>query len=70
MPRRSCRPASRSRAVAEYLGHSPAELLKTYAHLMPADHDRARAVQGAFDSQGAEDLLRTSNAPSPPRLGL
>lgn len=37
-------------AAAEYLGHSPAELLRTYAHLMPADHDRARSVvQSAFD---------------------
>lgn len=36
-------------AAAEYLGHTPAVLLSTYAHLMPADHDRARsAVQGAF----------------------
>jgi integrase len=31
-------------AAAEYLGHSPAVLLRTYAHLMPADHDRARSV--------------------------
>jgi hypothetical protein len=30
-------------------GHSPAVLLGTYAHLMPADHDRARsAVEAAF----------------------
>lgn len=36
-------------ATAEYLGHSPAELLRTYAHLMPADHDRARSVvEAAF----------------------
>jgi hypothetical protein len=36
-------------AAAEYLGHSPAVLLGTYAHLMPADHDRARsAVEAAF----------------------
>ncbi len=36
-------------AAAEYLGHSPGELLRTYAHLMPADHDRARGVvQAAF----------------------
>jgi integrase len=36
-------------ATADYLGHSPAVLLRTYAHLMPADHDRARAtVQAAF----------------------
>jgi len=36
-------------AAAEYLGHSPAELLNTYAHLLPADHDRARrVVEAAF----------------------
>jgi integrase len=36
-------------ACAEYLGHSPAELLRTYAHLVPQDHDRARAtLQAAF----------------------
>jgi hypothetical protein len=44
-------------ATAEYLGHSAAELLKTYAHLIPADHDRARSVvQAAF---AFEDFLRT-----------
>jgi integrase len=38
-------------AAADYLGHTPGELLRTYAHLMPADHDRARSVvQAAFDS--------------------
>jgi integrase len=31
-------------AAAEYLGHTPAVLLSTYAHLLPADHDRARQV--------------------------
>jgi integrase len=36
-------------AAADYLGHSPAELLRTYAHLMPADHERARSVvEAAF----------------------
>jgi integrase len=41
-------------AVAEYLGHSPAVLLRTYAHLMPADHDRARsAVESAFTRAAA-----------------
>jgi integrase len=36
-------------AAAEYLGHSPAVLLGVYAHLMPAEHDRARsAVAAAF----------------------
>lgn len=39
-------------AAAEYLGHTPAVLLRTYAHLMPADQDRARAVvQAAFAFQ-------------------
>ena len=31
-------------AAADYLGHSPAELLRTYAHLVPQDHDRARSI--------------------------
>ncbi|MCU4183561.1 hypothetical protein K6U06_04260 [Acidiferrimicrobium sp. IK] len=36
-------------AAAEYLGDSPSVVLGTYAHLMPADHDRARAaVETAF----------------------
>jgi len=39
-------------AAADYLSHSPAVLLSTYAHLMPADHDRARSVvQSAFDRE-------------------
>jgi integrase len=38
-------------AAADYLGHTPGELLHTYAHLLPADHDRARSVvQSAFVS--------------------
>ncbi len=42
-------------AAADYLGHTPAVLLHTYAHLMPADHDRARAVvQEAFACKVAE----------------
>jgi integrase len=37
-------------ATADYLGHSPAVLLATYAHLIPEDHDRARgAVEAAFN---------------------
>lgn len=41
-------------AAAEYLGHSPAVLLTTYAHLLPADHDRARStVQAAFERDAA-----------------
>lgn len=50
-------------AAAEYLGHSPAVLLRTYAHLIPADHDRARSVvQAAFSmasADPAEDPVRT-----------
>ena len=41
-------------AAAEYLGHSPGVLLSTYAHLMPADHERARsAVETAFARDAA-----------------
>ncbi|HUP75602.1 MAG TPA: site-specific integrase [Acidimicrobiales bacterium] len=40
-------------ATAEYLGHSPAMLLSVYAHLMPADHDRARAVVERAFTRGA-----------------
>ena len=47
--------------AAEYLGHSPATLLKTYAHLMPADHDRARDVVQAAFARSAEDSLRTGD---------
>lgn len=40
-------------AAAEYLGHSPGALLATYAHLLPADHERARsAVAAAFSEAG------------------
>lgn len=43
-------------ATAEYMGHSPATLLKVYAHLIPADHDRARGVvQEAFTSSRGTD---------------
>jgi site-specific recombinase XerD len=47
-------------AAADYLGHSPVVLLRTYAHLMPADHDRARAVVQAAFARSAEDFLRTA----------
>ncbi|MGQ0804185.1 MAG: tyrosine-type recombinase/integrase [Actinomycetota bacterium] len=50
-------------AAADYLGHSPAELLRTYAHLMPADHDRARAVVQRAFARAAEDSLRTERDP-------
>jgi len=48
-------------AAADYLGHSPAVLLRTYAHLMPADHDRARSVVQAAFARPAEDFLRTAH---------
>ena len=38
-------------AAAEYLGHTPAVLLSTYADLLPADHDRARQVVEAGFSE-------------------
>lgn len=47
-------------AAADYLGHSPAILLTTYAHLMPADHDRARSVVQTAFAHSAEDFLRTN----------
>jgi integrase len=48
-------------AAAEHLGHTPAILLDVYAHLIPADLDRARgAVEAAF-AQRAEDSLRTED---------
>jgi integrase len=49
-------------AAAEYLGHSPAVLLRTYAHLLPADHDRARSVVQAAFARPTEDNLRTDAA--------
>lgn len=42
-------------ATADYLGHSAAVLLSTYAHLIPEDHDRARgAVEAAFQTVASE----------------
>jgi integrase len=50
-------------AAAEYLGHTAAELLRTYAHLLPADHDRARtAVQAAFDGWSTAGVSLVSHA--------
>jgi integrase len=40
-------------AAAEYLGHTPGVLLRTYAHLLPADHERARAVVEAAFAEGS-----------------
>ena len=43
------------RALAEYLGHSdPGFTLRTYAHMMPASEDRARAAIDAAHSAPAE----------------
>jgi integrase len=43
--------------VAERLGHDVATLLRTYAHVIPKDHDRVRAIVddvlgGAEDQRG------------------
>lgn len=46
-------------ATAEYLGDTPAVVLNTYAHLMPADHERARAAIEAAFTRNAEGSLRT-----------
>jgi integrase len=61
-------------AAAEYLGHTPAMLLGTYAHLVRADHDRAREViDGAFNAQPAAEVeavaegSRTRNGRANPR---
>jgi integrase len=42
-------------AAADYLGHSPTELLRTDAHMIPADHDRARSVVQAAFARASED---------------
>jgi integrase len=40
------------KATADVLGHSPAELLKTYAHFMKTDEDRVREVMANGMSTG------------------
>lgn len=48
------------KAVADWLGHaSPTVTLSTYAHLMPADEEVARAVLDDALAPAAEDRLRT-----------
>lgn len=47
-------------AAADYLMATPPVVLKTYAHLMPADHDRARAVVQAAFARPTEAKLRPS----------
>jgi integrase len=50
-------------AAAEYLGHSPGALLATYAHLLPADHERARsAVAAAFSEAGSSRVTAVSGS--------
>jgi integrase len=51
------------RAVAEYLGHAdPGFTLRTYAHLMPDDEDRARvAIDTVYGA--AADPVRTEDTP-------
>jgi site-specific recombinase XerD len=50
-------------AAAEYLGHTPAVLLQIYAHLIPQDHDRARAVvQAAFVDPRTGDAAPTADS--------
>lgn len=45
-------------ATSEYLGHTSAMLLRTYGHLVPQDHDRARGVvQAAFRSEAKATAL-------------
>ena len=40
-------------AAAEYLGHTPGVLLSTYAHLLPAHHERTRRVVEAAFAEGS-----------------
>jgi hypothetical protein len=44
--------------VAERLGHDLKTLLTTYAHVMPQDDDRVRAIVGTDLGASAEDWLR------------
>jgi integrase len=48
--------------VAERLGHTLGELLKTYAHVIRSDEDRVRGIVDATLGGSAEDWLRTSAA--------
>jgi integrase len=44
--------------VAQLLGHSPAVLLRTYAHVLEGDHDRARAVVDRAFADSARTATR------------
>ena len=48
--------------VAERLGHDLKTLLQTYAHVMPKDDDRVRAVVDAALGGTAEDWLTAAIA--------
>ena len=57
-------------AAAEYLGHTPAVLLSTYADLLPVDHARARQVVEAGFSEswcvtGVSPGLVSASTPRP-----
>ena len=44
-------------AVAEWMGNTPAVVLRTYAHLMPASEDRTRRViDAAFSTSGVTSV--------------
>ncbi|MBD8029558.1 tyrosine-type recombinase/integrase [Corynebacterium gallinarum] len=49
-------------AVAELLGHTPATLLKIYAHYLPEDSDRAkRIIDGVLGDRGNQGEIRQPN---------
>jgi integrase len=48
------------KATAQILGHSPAELLRTYAHFVADDEDRVRAVMA--DGEATSCVTRVSRA--------
>jgi hypothetical protein len=57
-------PCSQERVKASNLGHTPGELLRTYAHMIPGDHDRAHsAVQAALERDVACHARVTEGPP-------
>ncbi|MEO8694812.1 MAG: tyrosine-type recombinase/integrase [Acidimicrobiales bacterium] len=58
-------------ACAEWLGHTPGVLLSTYAHLLPGDDDRARAiVQNAFTPASPPVRVQGHNRKTPRVTGV
>jgi site-specific recombinase XerD len=52
------------RALADYLGHhDPGFTLRTYAHMMPASDDRARAAIDSAHGAGADSVRTGRVAP-------